>query len=304
MDQITSMRAFVKVVDLSGFAAAARVMGLSTAMVSKHVAALEARLGVPLLTRTTRRVAPTEAGRRYHAHCTEILLSLDEAEREVGHQAQMAVGCLRVTAPVEFGNLHVAPLLPGLMKQHPGLSVTLDLSNRIVDLAEEGLDAAIRIGLHLDERLRGRHIASSRLRLVAAPSYLRRHGTPKVPAALAGHTTLSFALGPATHWPFERDGERLEVQVAPRMLSTSSEALRIASVQGQGIALLPTFLVGPDLAAGRLRAVLPQWDQGTLKIYVLYPNRRTQPARLQAFIDALSTRFGAHPLADGFAPPG
>ena len=304
MDQITGMRAFVRVVDIAGFAAAGRALGLSTAMVSKHVAALESRLGVALLTRTTRRVAPTDAGRRYHAQCTEILGALDEAEREVSQQARVAVGCLRLTAPVEFGNLHVAPLLPALMKQHAGLSVTLDLSNRIVDLAEEGLDAAVRVGLHLDDRLRGRHVASSRLLLVAAPAYLRRHGTPREPGALAAHTTLSFALGPAAHWPFERDGQRLDVQVKPRMLSTSSEAVRLACVQGQGVALLPSFLVGGDLAAGRLREVLPQWAHGTLKVYVLYPNRRTQPARLQAFIDALVQRFGPDPQVDGFLAAG
>lgn len=303
MDRLTGMRVFVKVVDLGGFAAAARAVGLSTAMVSKHVAALEQRLGVPLLTRSTRRVAPTEQGRRYHALCTDILQAVDEADREVSLQARQPVGCLRLTAPVEFGNLHVAPLLAGLMRRHPGLSVNLDLSNRVVDLVEEGLDVAVRIASGLDTSLRGRHVTSSRLLLAAAPRYLRRHGRPRDPAQLAGHALLSFALGPGTSWTFERDGVRQVLQVRPRFLSSSSEALRVAACAGQGIALLPTFLAAPQLASGELQPVLPDWQYGTLRIYALYPARRTQPARLRVFIDALVERFGDDPDSDGFLPP-
>lgn len=302
MDQLTSMRAFAKVVDLAGFAPAARALGISTPMVSKHVAALEARLGVPLLTRTTRRVAPTEAGQRFHTHCQEILAAVEEAEQEVSAQAASPVGCLRVTAPVEFGNLHIAPLLPALLRRHAGLTVSLDLSNRVVDLAEEGLDAAVRIAAALDSRLRGRHVASSRLVLVASPGYLKRRGTPKTPADLDRHATLSFALGPATAWPFTRAGTTLAHAVRPRLLSTSSEAVREACLQGEGVALLPTFLVGQHLAEGRLRTVLRDWEHGTLKVYVLYPDRRSHPARLRAFIDALVRRFGPDPQRDGFAP--
>lgn len=302
MDHLSGMRMFVKVVDLGGFSAAARAAGVSTAMVSKHVAALEQRLGVPLLTRSTRRVAPTEQGRRYHALCTDILQAVDEADREVSLQALQPVGCLRLTAPVEFGSLHVAPLLAGLMQRHPGLSVNLDLSNRVVDLAEEGLDAAVRIASGLDTALRGRHVTSSRLVLVAAPRYLRRHGRPRRPAQLAEHALLSFALGPGTSWACERDGAREVLQVRPRFLSSSSEALRVAACAGQGIALLPTFLAAPQLASGELQAVLPEWQWGTLRIYALYPARRTHPARLRAFIDALVERFGEDPDADGFLP--
>jgi DNA-binding transcriptional LysR family regulator len=301
MDRLTSMRAFVRVADLGGFAAAGRDMGLSTAMVSKHVAALERRLGVPLLSRTTRRVSPTEAGRRFHAHCAEILAAVEEAEREVGAQGREPVGCLRVTAPVEFGNLHVAPLVPRLLARHPGLSVSLDFGNRVVDLVEEGVDAAIRIAPALDTSLRGRRITTSRLVLVGAPDYLERHGTPSSPDALHAHATLSFALSLGTGWPFERGDERRVIQVEPRLLSNSAEALRTAACAGEGIALLPTFLVAEDLLAGRLRPVLAEWSHGALGVWVVHPNRRTQPARLQAFIDALLERFGDDPRREGFA---
>lgn len=300
MDRLTAMRAFVKVVDSGGFAAAARATGLSTAMVSKHVAALEKQLGVPLLTRTTRRVAATDAGRRYHALCTDILQAVDEADGEVSLQARQPVGCLRVTAPVEFGNLHVAPLVASLMTRHPDLSVNLDLTNRIVDLAEEGLDVALRIAAGFDTQLRGRHLTSSQLMLVASPSYLRRHGTPKTPEQLHGHATLCFAMGPGPAWPMERAGQKQVLQVRPRFTSSSSEALRQAALAGQGIAFLPTFLAGPHLASGELERVLGDWSHGMLKVYALYPARRSQPARLRAFIDLLVERFGDDPSQDGF----
>lgn len=300
MDRLTSMRVFTKVVELAGFAAAGRALGLSTTMVGKHVAALEQRLGVSLLTRTTRRVVPTEAGLRYQAHCRGILAAVDEADGEVGAQSRAAVGCLRLTAPAEFGNLHVAPLVPVLMQRHPQLTVALDFSNRVVDLVEEGFDAAVRIAPVLDDDLRGRHVTSSRLVLVASPGYLRRHGTPRNPDALSGHRTLSFAMSIGRRWPFERDGVRREVPVQPQLLSNSSEALRCAACAGAGIALLPTFLVGDDLRAGRLRRVLGAWRQGALKIYVVYPRRPTQPARLRAFVDLLVERFGDDAQRDGF----
>lgn len=302
MDRLTSMRVFVKVVDLGGFAAAARAQGLSTTMVSKHVASLERRLGVTLLARTTRRVAPTEAGQRFHVRCLEILHAVDEAEQEVGAQALEPVGCLRITAPVEFGQRHLAPLLPSLLRRHPKLSVSLDLSNRVVDLVEEGLDVAIRVAPALDTALRGRQLTSSRLLLVASPAYLRRHGRPRSPQALVSHETLSFALGPGRRWTLLRDTERHEIDVSPRLLSTSSDALRTAAMEGAGIALLPTFLVDDALAGGLLRPVLPEWTIGVLKVYALHPNRRTHPARLRVFLDALATRFGSDPDADGFAP--
>lgn len=302
MDQLTSMRVFVKVVELCGFSAAARTLDLSPAMVSKHIASLERRLGVPLLARTTRRVVPTEAGQRYHAHCVEILRAVDDAEQEVGTQAQEPVGCLRVTAPVELGQRHLAPLLPPLLRRFPKLTIWLDLSNRVVDLVEEGLDVALRVAPALDTALRGRQLTTSRLLLVAAPSYLRRHGVPKSPEALAQHATLSFVYGPGRHWAFVRDGQSRTVDVAPRLLSTSSDAVREAACAGAGIAMLPTFLVDDALARGALRAVLPGWSLGTLKIHALHPNRRTHPARLRVFLDALVARFGPDPEADGFVP--
>lgn len=301
MDRITSMAVFSKVVELAGFAAAGRSTGISTAMVSKHVAALEAHLGVPLLARTTRRVSPTEEGSRYYAHCQEILQMLADAEGELSMRSREAGGCLRVTAPVEFGNLHISPVVSTLLRRYPDLSISMSLSNRVVDLAEEGLDVAVRIAADMDTSLRGRHIASSDLLLVASSKYLEHRDVPRKPKDLERHSLLSFTMGPGGDWPFIKGRERFTMPVHPRLLSTSSEALRSAACAGEGIALLPTFLVGNELARRRLVRVLPTWRHAALKIYVLYPNRRVQPARLRVFIDALMERFGDSPDRDCFA---
>ena len=264
---------------------------------------LEARLGVALLARTTRRVSTTEAGRRFYLRCQEILLAVEEAQREAGEEGQQAVGCLRITAPVELGNLHIAPLVPSLLLRHPRLTVALDFSNRIVDLVEEGFDVAIRVAPHLDSALRGRQLATSRLVLVASPGYLSRQGAPRTPDELASHQTLSFALSMGREWSFLTPGNERVVTVTPKLMSSSSDAVRTAVLLDAGIAMLPTFLVADDLASGRLQQVLPEVTLAALKIFVVHPHRRTQPARLRAFMDALTERFGQDPLSDVFMTP-
>lgn len=300
MDTLTSMRAFVRVVDLSGFAAAARSLDISTAMVSKHVAHLERRLRISLLTRTTRRVAPTEAGARYHAHCVEVLRAVDEAELAAGHQSEAPSGTLRVTAPTELGDAHIAPMVAPLLAAWPELSIELRFTNRVVDLVEEGVDLAVRVAPRLDTALAGRRLATSRLLPVASPAYLRRHGTPRGPADLQRHVALRFAYGAFQGWPFTRDDVTETIDPVVRLQSASAEALRRAARDGAGIALLPTFVAGNDLHAGTLVPVLPDWCVGELGIHAVYPQRRYHPARLRVFIDALVARFGGDPHADPF----
>lgn len=300
MDTLTSMRAFVRVVDLSGFAAAARSLGMSPAMVTKHVAHLERRLRVSLLTRTTRRVSPTEAGARYHARCVEVLRAVDEADGVAGRQAEAPSGTLRVTAPSELGDRHVAPLVAPLLASWPELSIDLRFTNRVIDLVEEGIDVAIRVAPRLDTALAGRQLATSRMLPVASPDYLRRHGTPKRPQDLRRHVALRFALGSYRSWPFVRGGVTVAVEPEVRLESISSEALRRAACDGAGIALLPTFVAGDDLAAGTLVPLLTDWHAGVLGVHAVYPQRRYHPARLRVFIDALLARLGSDPLADPF----
>lgn len=302
MDTLTSMRVFAGVADLGGFAAAARRLEMSPAMVTKHIAHLESRLHATLLIRTTRKVALTEAGARYLRQCQEVLRLVGEAEAELGQQQERPSGTLRVTAPVELGNRHVAPLVAPLLQAHPELAIQFDFTNRVVDLTEEGVDVAVRVAAQLDSSLAGRRIASARLLPVASPAYLARQGRPLQPADLSRHEALVFGIGDWTRWPYAHvgDGHSGAVPMAPRLRSSSSEALRGAALQGAGISLLPTFLVGDDLVAGTLEPLLTDWDFGRLGIHLLYPQRRFRPPRLRVFVDALLARFGDDPLADPF----
>ncbi len=300
MDRLTSMQAFTQVAELSSFAAAARKLDMSPAMVTKHIAHLERLLNVTLLTRSTRKVSLTEAGAKYLHHCIEVLRLVSVAGDQIAHQADTPSGTLRVTAPVELGNRHIAPLIPQLITAHPQLCIRLDFSNRVVDLIEEGMDVAVRVAAKLDTALSGRQLASSRLIPVAAPSYLARRGTPKKPEDLKSHDTLVFGVGDWADWKYASRRQTGAITVAPRLHSTSSEALRVAALEGAGVSLLPTFLVGDDLRAGRLQPLLTRWSFGSLGLHALYPQRRYHPARLRVFIDVLVAHFGDDPRYDPF----
>ncbi len=302
MDTLHSMRTFARIVELGGFSAAARSLRMSPAMATKHVASLERRLGVSLLTRTTRKVAATEAGVRYYERCVEVLRAADDADALVSHEAVAPSGVLRITAPVELGNAHIAPMVAALVTANPELAVHLELTNRVIDLAEEGLDAAIRVAPALDTAASGRQLATSRLLVVASPAYLAAHGRPRAPADLARHAVLCFSVGRRDRWRFARGGSTTEIQVAPRVTSSSSEALRQAACDGAGIVQLPTFVAGRDLADGRLVPLFTAFDTGHLKIHVVYPQRRFHPARLRVLVDALLARFGVDPERDPFWP--
>lgn len=300
MDTLTSMRVFACVAELNSFSGAARRLAMSPAMVTKHMAGLERRLQATLLTRTTRKVALTEAGARYLRHCQDVLRLVAEAEEELGRQADDPSGLLRITAPVELGNRHVAPIVASLLERHPGLAIQFDFTNRVVDLMEEGFDAAVRVAARLDSGLAGRQVASSRLLPVASPAYLRAHGVPRDPRDLEGQPALVFGIGDWSRWTHGREQRTDRLLVTPRLRSSSSEALRIAALAGAGVSLLPTFLVGDDLRAGQLVPLLTAWDFGRLGIHLLYPQRRYRPARLRVFVDALLDRLGDDPQADPF----
>lgn len=303
MDTLTSMRAFVHVAELASFSAAARRMQLSPAMVTKHIAHLEARVGATLLLRTTRKVTLTQAGAAYHLQCQEVLRLVADAEEGLGRQADEPVGTLRVTAPVELGNRHVAPLAAALLQAHPDLAIEFQFTNRVVDLAEEGVDVAVRVAPALDSGLPGRRIATSRLLPVASPAYLARHGMPVDPQDLSSHPALIFGIGDWRHWNAVRHPHSTAVKMCPRLRSSASETLREAALGDAGVSLLPTFLVGEDLRAGRLVPLLTDWDFGRLGIHLLYPQRRHRPARLRVFVEALTARLGTDPQADPFWPP-
>ncbi|PPJ47543.1 LysR family transcriptional regulator [Rhizobium sp. KAs_5_22] len=293
MDTLESMQVFVRVVELGSFAAAARGLDLSPAMVSKHIAHLEGRTGARLLNRTTRHVRPTEAGATYFEQCTAILRSIDAAEAEAGADTSTPRGTLRITAPTEFGNLHLPLVIAAFLERHPAIDIALDLTNRSVDIVQEGYDLAIRIARDLDTSLVGRRIALSRFHIVASPAYLAREGHPVEPAELARRHCLTFAVPqPWTTWAIRHGGEARQVKITPRMLSTSAEALLQAARAGVGIGLLPTFVCGEALARGELVSLFPDCECGVLGIYILFPHRALLPARVRLFIDFLVEAIG------------
>lgn len=303
MDTLVSMKAFARVIELGSFAAAARALQISPAMVTNHVAHLERRVGTRLLHRSTRRVAATDAGRAYYERCVDALTAIDEAEALASNEGVEPRGTLRLTAPVEFGNLHLAPLVAEFMQRHPQVEVHLDLSNRVVSLIDEGVDVALRIARTLDPGMVARQLARSRLMMVASPGYLERRPRPSHPAELAQADTLAFGVPrPWTLIEFERGADRAQARILPRLQTSSSETLRRLACEGLGCVMLPTFVAGADVAAGRLVDLFPQWRIGELAISVVYQNRKLQPARVRAFVDFIVERFGPNPLHDPWEP--
>lgn len=292
MDTIDGMRTFVTVVNAGSFTAAAERLDLSQALVSKYVGQLEARLGVRLLNRTTRRLSLTEVGRAYHERCMQLLESFDELEAAVQERHSTPRGHLRISAPLTFGELYLTPLISEFLQREPGISVDLQLNDRFVDLLDEGVDVAIRMGKLEDSQLVARRLGRSRLVLCAAENYLARAGTPEHPRDLADHVCiLDSNLRSFPHWPFHAAGEDFTVRVSGRFTVNSAQAARKMALAGQGVALCPDYVVGDDLGQGRLRALLGEFQAPAPGIYALYPHSRYLAAKVRAFVDFLVGRF-------------
>lgn len=293
MDRLASMAVFVKVAELASFSGAARQLGLSKSAVSKHVTSLEERLGARLLNRTTRHLALTEAGLAYREACVRIVQETEEAEAEAGRDSGEPRGRLKVSAPMTFGVAELAPLIPDLLARHPLLEVDLTLNDRMVDLIEEGFDVAIRIGTLRDSSLVARKIATAASLCAASPAYLAARGTPRALADLASHNCLRYTYrqGPGG-WEFERGGERRHVRPRGTLSANNGDALRAAALGGLGIVLLPDFIIGHDVAAGRLVPLLTDWRQPEFPIHAVFPPQRHGSAKLRTFVDFLVDRLG------------
>jgi DNA-binding transcriptional LysR family regulator len=245
MDRLQAMQVFVRVAQLAGFAAAARELGLSPAAVSKQVGALEDRLGARLLDRTTRQVGLTEAGRLYLEHCLECLQAVEDADAAVDLLRRAAVGQLRVSAPIDFCD-PLVPVLAAVMKANADLTIDLRLSNRVVEMVEEGVDVSLRVARSLDGSFVARPIARTRLMLVGSADYLRRHGEPRTPQDLTAHRSLVFTEPrPLTELPFKRSDERVVVPLTAGMLSNHGPALVAAALHGLGLLVVPTSCCRP-----------------------------------------------------------
>ncbi len=316
MDRLNSMQAFVTTADTGSFSAAGRQLGLSATMVTKHVQSLEDRLGVRLLHRSTRRLALTEAGSAYRDRCQQLLIEIEEAEATVSADRLQPRGTLRVNAPAAFAVLQIAPHLVHYSRDYPEVTVELGLSNRAVDLLEEGWDIAVRIGQLNDSALLARRLGPSRMVVCAAPEYLSAHGVPRTVAELAGHNCLTYtpaANGISNPWLFQGPYGEIAVPVTGNLQASDAGALHAAALAGQGILLEPTFLVGSDLASGRLLPVTLDHAPLEMPIHALWsPGRRLSP-KVRSFVDFLTARTGPEPPWDtwrtsatgvGYAPPG
>jgi DNA-binding transcriptional LysR family regulator len=298
LDRVTGMQIFVRVAALGSLSAAARSLGISQTMATKHVGALEERLEVKLLHRTTRRLTLTEAGRRYLESAERILADIEEAEAKASVDRLEVRGTLRINAPVSFGFREVAPLLPDFARLHPSLTIDLGLNDRFVDLVEEGWDVAVRIGRLRNSTMIARKLAPCRIVVCGSPAYLAERGTPQAIAELAHHNclgyTLSAALGPE-EWAFGTDG-RIKVPVKGNLRVNNGDALVAAALAGLGLIYEPTFLVGDELRAGRLVALPLDHPPIELPgVFAVYPANRHPPAKVRAFVDFLVQRFGPTP---------
>lgn len=293
MDRLHLMRAFVAAAEAGSFSAAADRVGLTNKGVSKYVAALEDALGVRLFHRTTRRLGLTDAGHRYLDGARSALEQIETLEAGLGTDQGAVRGRLRVTAPVTFGELYMGDIVAAFCGLHPEVEVDLRLSDRFVDLAEEGIDLAVRIGTLQDSSLLARRVARTDLWVVASPGFLDTHGRPGAPEDLAGLPTIhdgNLRSGPT--WPFVTDGQTRRIGITARITVNSARIASALAINGMGLALCPDYVAAPMVRDGRLERVLAGHASLSLDIHLVYSNGRHLPVKTRAMIDYLATRFG------------
>lgn len=296
MDRFDSMKALVAAVDEGGFAAAGRKLGLSRVQVSRLVTALEDHLGAQLLVRTTRTMALTEAGQVFVERARILVNDMEEAEAATGDLAGTLKGLLQINAPMTFGVTHIAPAVNDFMRQHTDIRVSLNVNDRFVDPYEDGCDLTLRIGDLEPSSLIARKICPIRRLMCASPEYLEVRGRPRTPADLVEHAVLHYGhMGNELHWPLRGLGTSKRLPVSPVLCSNNGDVLKMASKAGQGIALLPAFIVVDELANGTLLPVLEGFEPAPVALHAVYPPDRYRPAKTRAFVDFLSQRFHRRP---------
>lgn len=293
MGRFLEMQTAVAVVDAGSFVGAAEALGMSKATVSRHVNELESRLGVRLLHRTTRRLSLTPEGEVFISRCRGLLADLEDAEEEITSRSQTARGLLRINVPVTFGIRRLAPLWGAFRELHPEVRLDITLADRVVDLVEEGYDLAIRIGTLSSSSLISRRLAIERLRICASPSYLSEHGTPSHPAELSEHSVVAYSYWSAgDEWNLQGPGGRISVRTRACVSTNNGDTCRAAALAGQGIVLLPDFIIGDDIEAGRLVELMPDYTAGELGVHAVYPSRRHVAPKIRAMMAFLTEQFG------------
>jgi DNA-binding transcriptional LysR family regulator len=295
MEHLTGMAVFAKVAETKSFSAAAERLGLSKSAVSKHITRLERALKARLLNRTTRRLSLTEVGATFYEHCARMLAEAEAAELAVSRLYAAPRGVVKITSPAAFGNVQVAPAIPDLIARYPELTVQVVMNDRPVDLVEEGYDVAIRVTDQPPPGVVARKLMTVRWIVCAAPAYLREHGTPRAPQDLKEHNCLFYSfLESSIEWRFRSRQGDSKVRVAGNFTANNSEAIREVALKGAGIALLPSFLVNPDLADGRLKQVLAGHEvAGAVgnDVYALFLPTRYLSPKVRAFVDFFVERF-------------
>ncbi|MBB6252676.1 LysR family transcriptional regulator [Nitrospirillum iridis] len=301
MDRLRAFEVFATVVAKGGFAKAADALNTSPANVTRYVSELESHLGSRLLNRTSRRLSLTEAGEALYERAQTILEEVAEAEAVASATALKPRGRLRVNAPLSFGILHLAPLWPRFMAQYPDVMLDVALTDRVVDLVEEGFDLGIRISRGGSPTYAARKLATSRNVLCAAPGYLARRGVPQTPDDLADHARVAYSYtGVPEDWVLlDPEGKPITVRIPVRLVTNNGDTARAAALAGEGIIWQPTFLIGQDLRAGRLVPVLPEYRIPDIDILAVYPSRRHVSAKVRALIDFLAAAFHGQPAWEG-----
>ncbi|HEY7608336.1 MAG TPA: LysR family transcriptional regulator [Alphaproteobacteria bacterium] len=296
MHSVNEMVAFARVVEAQSFSGAAERLGTSKSSVSAQVRRLEARMGVRLLHRTTRRLSLTEAGAACYRHCARLLEEAEAAEQAAGAFHAEPRGTLRISAPDTFGWMHVAPALGAFAARYPGVTIDLSLTSKHVDLIDERLDLAIRIGALPDSSHVTRRLALSRLVICATPEYLARHGEPRDPGELAQHNCLRFApLGWGMEWRLRGANGPLRVPIGGSFVTNSGEVLRAAALAGLGLGVMPSWMIGDALRAGALVPTLERWAPPPAPIQAIYPGNRLTASKVRVFVDHLAKHFGPKP---------
>ena len=300
MRRFKDLEAFIAVVESGSFTAAAERLDIAKSAVSRRVSALEERLGVQLLRRTTRRLNLTETGQSYYEHSARILADLDEAEAAVLQQHGELRGNLRVALPLSFGTRHMSEPIAEFRRRHPRVTFDLDLNDRRIDLIAEGVDVAVRIGRLADSTLIARRLFEARTVVCASPEYLERRGNPQTPDQLADHDCLLYSnLPDPTKWVCtDREGGRHSIDVPSTMIASSGDFLCAAASEGLGIVMQPTFIAGEAISRGELQSVLTDYQWPVTPAYAIYPPTRHLSYRVREFIDFLAERFAGVPYWD------
>lgn len=299
MDRLSLLESFVRVAELGSFSEAARRLRSSKSVVSRQVAALETELGARLFHRTTRSLTLTEPGQAYFAQVSRILAEIEEANQSVTQLQAAPRGRLQVAAPMSFGFLHLAPALPEFLAHWPQVDIEMAMTDRFVDLVEDGFDVAVRIARLADSSLIARKLAPIRMAVCGSPDYLKTRGVPRTPPDLSAHDCLDGGASGGAEWRFTTaDGTPWPVTIRGRLGIDNGDALRTAALQGLGLVMLPTFILGADMQAGTLVSVLDEYVPQERALYAVYPHARHLSPKVRAFVDFLVDRFGPRPYWD------